>query len=142
MAPGAITLQVTPWGARASASARVKPLMPPLVAGVHDVLNEMHVTVDRADVDDASGSPFDHVAAGFLAAGDHGDQVDVEDIQPVLGVAFEEFLAQGPAGVVDEDVELAIALDRAGHDAARGIGIAEVGLHNFDFGAVGPQFIA
>ena len=98
----------------------------------------MHVAVDGADVDDAAGSALDHVAAGFLAGGDHGDEVDVEDVEPVLGVAFEKVLAEGPAGVVDEDVELAVMVDCAGDDAAGGVGVAEVGLDDFDFGAVGP----
>ena len=104
---------------------------PALGGGVYDVLVEMHVAVDRADVDDAAGSPFDHVTAGFLAAGDHGDQVDVEDVQPILGIAFEEGLAESPAGVVDEDVQLTVALDCAGHDATGGVGVAEVGLQRF-----------
>ena len=85
---------------------------------------------------------FDHVSAGFLASGDHGDQVDVEDVQPILGIAFEEGLAESPAGVVDEDVQLTVALDCTGYYATGGVGVAEVGLHGFDLGSAGAQFIA
>ena len=63
----------------------------------------------RADIDDGAGFRLEHVAAEGAAAPEGAVEVDVDDVQPVLvGDLFRRRFAARDAGIVDQDVDLAV----------------------------------
>ena len=86
------------------------------------VRERLHVG-GRADVDDPPAARRGHVARGDPAAPDVAEEVDVEQVAPVLLGRLEKGLHQRPGGVVDPDVESPVRLDRGCG------GALEVGRH-------------
>ena len=77
----------------------------------------------------------EHVLAEGAAAPEGAVEVDVDDVQPMLvGHGFGRRFAAGNAGIVDEDVDLAVARrELIGHlGDARGIGH----VHDDDLGVI------
>ena len=75
----------------------------------------------RADIDDGARSRRQHVPAEGAAAPEGAVEVDVDHIEPVfVGDLFGRRLAAGDAGIVDENVDLAVTR----HQFIRGLGDA------------------
>ncbi len=64
----------------------------------------------RADVDDGTGLRVQHVLAEGAAAPERAVEIDVDDVEPVLvGDLLGRCLASRDAGIVDEDIDPAVA---------------------------------
>ena len=64
-----------------------------------------------------------------LAQEEHGFEVDVHHVVPVLLGELERSVAPDDAGVVDQDVDAAVGLDHLPHDLVHGGDAPEVGLN-------------
>ncbi len=69
---------------------------------------------DRADVDDRAAARFRHLFGGELGAEKDAGLVDRDDLVPALDAVGVADRAAGDPGIVDEDVEPAIGLQRFG----------------------------
>ena len=86
---------------------------------------------ERADVDDAASSAFEHESGGGLAGEEHGFEVDVVDAVPVFFGQFENVHLLVAGGVVDQAVEASVGgLDFAVEALDFG-DLGEVGLKEF-----------
>jgi hypothetical protein len=82
---------------------------------------------EGGDVDDFTGAAGEHVAAGGSAGGEDAGKVDVEHEVPVGVGVIGGRCAFNEAGVVDEDIEVALPRDGVGDEALDGGAISEIG---------------
>ena len=64
-------------------------------------------TVDRADVDDAAPALFHHIAHHLLGDVEHGVQVGLDHLLPVIGRHFDEHAVTCNACVVHQHIDIA-----------------------------------
>ena len=123
VAPGASALTVIPCGASSTASVLVRPTMPPLAVMYADRSASGWTSAAELTLMIRPPPAADHVARRDPAAPDVAEEVDVEQVAPVLLGRLEERLHQRPGRVVDPDVEPPVRLER------RCGGALEVGRH-------------
>ncbi len=95
---------------------------------------------DRADEDDPSRAPLDHVRDRRLAAPPRAREIGIDDAPPVLVVELPVATARRvDAGAADEDVDPPEFLDRRGGHAARRLGIEDVDSNRGGAMTLAPQ---
>src|SRR5215211_8586726 len=117
-----------PLTRRLQGQAVGQPEQPRLGRGVVGLADVALLPNHRADVDDPAVAPVQHVLEHGPAEVEGAGQVDVDDPVPVLHAHLADRLVDGDAGVVDQDVELALLVQHLGdHPLAVG-GHADVAL--------------
>ena len=86
-----------------------------------------HLADDRADVDDGSAVGADELD-GFLGGEEEAEDVEVELLVEVLGCDGSDGLEVVDAGVVDEDVDLAVGLFGLGEELLDVFELGDVAL--------------
>jgi len=94
----------------------------------------------RGDVDDAAGALAKHRTDGGL--GDEEDALEVggEDVVPVLLAHAHDERVAGDAGVVDDDIEAAEALEGGLDGGGGALGGGDIGLQDLDADATAGEF--
>jgi hypothetical protein len=82
---------------------------------------------------------LEHVLEGGLGHEERAGEVDGEDLVPVLVFELEGELVGGDAGVVDEDVEAAVAVDDLLDGLSAIVGGGDVALVDRAGGALGLE---
>ncbi len=110
---GATALTRTPLSATSSAAQRVSAITPAFGGGVVGLAGLRAPAGDRGVVDDRAAAARDHVAQRGAGAAEGAVEGDVEHARPLLVAHLEDRRLAAEAGVVDEHVELAVAVDDA-----------------------------
>src|SRR5690242_11114811 len=86
------------------------------------------LAAERGEVDDPAAAVGAHALAGGAAAGEGAAEVDRQHLVPLARLEVPEVAGDGQGGVVDEDVEAALALAGLGDQGVDGVPVGDVDL--------------
>lgn len=95
--------------------------------GVVRLAEVAHLADDRGHVDDAAAAALDQVRQGGVGAVKDAAEVGGDDLLPLLDGHTPNRPIAVDAGVVNEDVEATVLLDRRLHERRALIGVGDVG---------------
>ncbi len=130
MTPGATALQRIPCDAVLGGDVGGQRCQPALGRGVRSPAQPADDSKGRRDIDDRRAGP--HVRQHVSCQPERRLQHDVEEVVQgvVIGVVQRRRVAD--SGIVDQEVDVAPALDRGEDDSGRPVAVGEVDRHRCD----------